>query len=328
MQQPSRRPAPGNRPPQQRKPQQPPKRKKQGNWWSRAYQYVRTHILLRNLIMAFSLGIILIFVINIILNIFTRHGQKYSVPNFIGQTVQEAQGEAKQNGTLQLEVIDSLYMPKQKPGMILDQSPKPGMGVKSGRRVFLTVNAFRPKTEVIPYVTGLSVRQAKNILENKGFEIDQLIYRSDLATNNVLEQTYKGNTISRGSELKAELGSAVTLTVGVNHGDPLPIVPKVIGLSLREAKSRLWELGLNVGTVRNDPGITAESIEDAKVYRQEPNHQSRNDYGGKVSLWLTTDPGKISQYSKESDAAARNYAVDGEDPDSIKTTPEEEENEE
>lgn len=274
---------------------------------------VRANILLKNLIMAISLGIILIFLVNLSLNLYTRHGQKFYVPNFIGTTVPEAAKSAKGEGKLQLEVIDSLYMPKQKPGIILDQSPKPGMGVKSGRRVFITVNAFRPRMEVVPYVTGYSVRQAKNLLENKGFEIERLVYKSDIATNNVLDQQFNDRSIDRDEELMAELGSGITLVVGVNSESPLPRVPKVIGLSLRDAKSRLWEVGLNVGTVKFDSDITVDNLDEAKIYKQEPNQQSRSHFGSNINLWLTTKADKLVEYNKESDAAARRYAVDEEE---------------
>lgn len=301
---------PHNRP--QRPARRPQMRRKMPPVLIRAYDTIRGNVLLRNLVMALCLGIILYFVINMVLGIYTRHGQKFIVPSMIGHTVSEAETMGAQ-GDLMLEVIDSLYMPKQKPGMILDQSPKPGMGVKKGRRVFLTVNAFRPRTDVIPYVTGYSLRQAKNMLETKGFEIEKLVYRSDMATNNVLDELYKGKSVTQASRTEAELGSGITLVVGVNHSSPLPRIPKVIGLTLREAKSRLWEVGLNVGNVKYDSGINGPEIEDARVYRQEPNQQSRTDFGGRISLWLTLDAQKIASSSKSSDAAARTYAVDEEE---------------
>lgn len=288
---------------------QRPRRPQKPNILIRIYDTIRTNILLRNTVIAISLGLVLIFVINFTLGIYTRHGQRFVVPNFIGSTLDQAKQSASQ-GELRLEIVDSLYMPKQPSGMILDQSPKAGMGVKSGRRVFLTINAFRPKMEIIPYVAGYSLRQAKNVLESRGFEIDRLIYRADMATNNIIEESYKGQPIHSGSTLQAELGSAITLTVGVNSESRLPQVPKVIGLTLREAKSRLWELGLNLGNIKNDSNITAEDIEDARIYRQEPNQQSRHEYGGKVSLWLTTEHTKVAEASTKSDAEARKLPPD------------------
>lgn len=287
-------------------------RKNNDSILTRIYDTIRGNVLLRNIVMAVCLGIILYFIVNLCLNIYTRHGQKFIVPAMIGHTIDEARAMSTE-GELKLEVIDSLYMPKQEPGVILDQSPKPGMGVKSGRRVFLTINASRPRMEVIPYVTGYSLRQAKNMLETRGFEIEKLVYRSDMATNNVLDELYLGKSITEGSRTEAELGSGITLVVGVNQSSPLPRIPKVIGLTLREAKSRLWEVGLNVGRVRYDSGIADADMDDARVYRQEPNQQSRTDYGGKISLWLTLDTQKIATSSKESDAAARRYVEEEEE---------------
>ena len=298
--------------PSQPTPERGQRNKKSGSILIRIYDTIRGNVLLRNIVMAVCLGIILYFVVNLCLNIYTRHGQKFIVPTMIGHTIDEARTMGTE-GELQLEVIDSLYMPKQKPGVILDQSPKPGMGVKSGRRVFLTINASRPRMEVIPYVTGYSLRQAKNMLETRGFEIEKLVYRSDMATNNVLDEMYLGKSITEGSRTEAELGSGITLVVGVNQSSPLPRIPKVIGLTLREAKSRLWEVGLNLGRVRYDSGIADADMDDARVYRQEPNQQSRTDYGGKISLWLTLDTQKIATSSKESDAAARRYVEEEEE---------------
>lgn len=279
---------------------------------SRIYETIRGNVLLRNLITAISLLIIILFLVNILLGLYTRHGEKYTVPNFIGSTFDQAKINAT-DGEMRLEIIDSLYMPKQPPGAVLDQSPKPGMGVKSGRRIFLTINAFRPRMDVIPYVTGFSLRQAKNVLESKGFEIERLVYRNDMATNNVLEQTYKGRAITQGSNVEAELGSAITLVVGVNTESRLPQVPKVIGLSLREAKSRLWEMGFNVGRVRNDSDVTADNLEDARIYRQDPGMLSRYEYGGGISLWLTADQQKVSTSSRNADAESRKLPPDTED---------------
>lgn len=276
---------------------------------TKIYNTIRGHIILRNSVLALCLGIILYFITNLSLDIYTRHGQKFIVPNMVGQSVTEAETLALE-GELQINVIDSLYMPKQKPGAILVQSPKAGMGVKSGRSIFLTINAFRPRTDIIPYVTGYSLRQAKNVLENRGFEIEKLVYRSDIATNNVLDERFNGKSIVNGSRLEAELGSKITLIVGVNHSSALPRIPKIIGLTLREAKSRLWEVGLNIGRIKYDSGIPDAEIEDARVYRQDPNQQSRTDYGGNVSLWLTLNPQKVSSNSKSSDVASRPYAVD------------------
>lgn len=262
------------------------------------------HFLLRNIVFAVCGVIVLVFVINILLSIFTRHGQHNEVPDFVGMTI-DAAAPLTDDASLEFVIVDSLFVPGTAPATILDQSPEAGSSVKSGRKVFLTINSVSPRSDVIPYVTGLSLRQAKNILEGKGFQIKRLIYRSDMATNNVIGESYDGREIVRGSSVKTTLGSGITLTVGRSASAPLPPTPKVVGLTLREAKSRLWEIGLNVGKISRDADVTDQNEDQAKVYKQSPAQQVRADYGTSVALSLTSKVDKVTDNSKKSDAAAR-----------------------
>ncbi|MEG0601466.1 MAG: PASTA domain-containing protein [Mucinivorans sp.] len=239
------------------------------------------------------------------LNIFTRHGQQYIVPDMIGLAVDQTD-ELTSQADLEIVVIDSLFVPGEKAGAILDQDPKPTARVKSGRKVFVVVNAISPKMDVIPYVTGFSLRQAKNTIEGKGFQIERLVYQPDMANNNVIGERYNNREISQGSAVKAPLGSGIVLTVGRSASAPLLSVPKIIGLTLREAKSRLWEVGLNVGEIRFDPEITPRNEDQARVYKQTPGQQTRIDYGAKISISLTLNTSKVHDNSKKSDTQARN----------------------
>ncbi|MEG1607518.1 MAG: PASTA domain-containing protein [Mucinivorans sp.] len=277
------------------------------NFLRKIFDYIKGHFLLRNLVLAVCLIVVFIYAIEIFLGLFTRHGQSYEVPALVGMTVEQATATAD---NLRIEVIDSLFVPREQPGAILDQSPNAGMGVKAGRTIFVVINAERPRMEVVPYVTGFSLRQAKNMLESKGFEIGRLVYSADMATNNILDEHCKATRITQNGNFKAEMGSAITLTVGLNGSSPLPLVPKVVGLTLRQAKSRLWEMGLNLGDVRPDGTLNDKDDAKAKVYRQSPNQQTRADYGQSVTLYLTADIDKIKDGGKESDVKARHVEQD------------------
>ena len=124
--------------------------------------------------------------------------------------------------------------------------------MKPGRTVYITINSFRQKMVPVPYVAGRSLRQAKNMLEIAGLEIAELIYRPDMATNYVLEEYCEGKPVTPTTRMEAEMGSGVTLYVGVEDGYGTTIVPRLVGLPLAQAKGRLWELGLNVGRVDFD----------------------------------------------------------------------------
>ena len=271
-------------------------------------QFLKKHLFIRNLLLAVCFFIIFIALTQLILNWATRHGQAYNVPDFNGMTLEEAEVAAKE-AKLQLEINDTLYLPARQGGSILEQNPSPGAQVKSGRRIFLTINAFNPKMARIPYVTGYSLRQAKNNLEVAQFQIDKLIYKDDIATNNVLEQQYKGRTITSNSNIEAPTGSGITLIVGrERYGNNTVKVPKVIGFTLKDAKSRLWEVGLNVGTITRDEGVNEINEHLARISRQSLGVGTTQSLGASVNLHITLDENAVAAGNKTAEQSARRAA--------------------
>lgn len=258
----------------------------------------------RNLVLAFCAIIVFGFVANLLLNLFTRHGQIREVPDLSGMTIDEAKHAGK-GASLRIEINDSLYVPAYPGGVILEQNPEAGAKVKSGRRVFVTINSYNQKMVTIPYVTGYSLRQAKSNLEMAGLEIDKLIYQSDLATNNVLEERYNGRIIRPGNKVQAEMGSGITLVVGLGSEDAVQAVPRLAGFSAREAKSRLWEAGFNVGRIKRDAEINLLNEKEAHVCAQSPAAGTRLGLGTSVDFTLTLDEKKIEEGLKQADRSMR-----------------------
>ncbi|UKI39260.1 MAG: PASTA domain-containing protein [Alistipes putredinis] len=114
----------------------------------------------RNIVLIICSVVIFCFVIYILLDVFTRHNKYKTVPDFVGTGISEARQMADKD-RLRIEISDSLFVPAYEGGVILEQQPAAGGKVKSGRRIFVTVNSFRQKMVKVPYVTGYSLRQAK-----------------------------------------------------------------------------------------------------------------------------------------------------------------------
>ena len=241
--------------------------------------------LVRNGVLAVSLLIIALFVVNLLLGIFTRHGQNKDVLNFIGVTVEEAESMARK-GKLEIIVNDSLYVPVYAGGVILEQRPSAGKDkVKSGRKVYVTINASRQRSVDVPYVAGYSLRQAKSNLLTAGLEIERLEYVEDLANNYVIAQKWHGQEIKADSTIQAPLGSKITLVVGGNLSLSEPL-PDLSGLTLREVKNTLWDLGLNVGSVEFDGGLDMAEQNAARVYMQAPVAETPVSQGQEISVRL------------------------------------------
>lgn len=292
MEQNSRKPSP-NRPASQKKPKR-----------------TMRQTIFRQIILAGSLLVIGLFVVQVLLGIFTRHGRYREVPDMVGMSLDEAMEVAKRNGGLRIEVTDSLFVPIYDGGIVLEQKPKAGAEVKNGRHIFVTVNSYNQKMVEIPYVTGYSLRQAKNNLENVGLEIERLEYVEDIATNYILSQKFNGRTIEDGEKVEAEIGSGITLVVGRGEDEEKNrvAVPRVVGMTLYEAKSRLWDSGLNIGRITSDEGVNQLNERNARVYVQSPAQAVVTTLGSSVALSLSLDEERVNRGVTSADEDARRRA--------------------
>lgn len=271
------------------------------------WQRLRGNRLAWNLFLIVVIMLALAISAHLLMQLATRHGARCTVPDFSGIALADAEQLAKKHD-LELHINDSLFVPAYEGGIILDQLPKGGVEVKPGRTVYITINSFRQKMVPVPYVASRSLRQAKNMLEIAGLEIKELIYRPDMATNYVLEEFYERQQILADSHIEAEMGSGITLYVGVEPSENNTFVPQVVGLSLHDAKARLWESGLNVGKVIYEEGINLLNQKQARVYAQSNPAEQGLALGTPVDLMLTLDLDRVKKVRVEAEKLAREAA--------------------
>ncbi len=249
---------------------------------------------LRNLIYAICGIVLLIVVTMIFLKLYTRHGQSQPVPDFKGLTLAEAYKLADAQD-LRLEITDSIYRQTLVPGSVVDQNPKSNSLVKKNRKVFLVINCLVPKKVDMPNVVGFSLRQGKAVLESKGLRVGKISYSPDIATNNILEQKYKGHAVP--SKEPMIVNSEIDLVLGYNNEFPeYTSIPLVLRQNANAAHSSLINASLNCGRKYYDKTVkTAEDSLSAVVYKQSPSTSSRIEtpLGAVVDIYLTTDNSKI-----------------------------------
>ena len=150
----------------------------------------------------------------------------------------------------------------------------------------------------MPLLVGYSMRQAKAELSSRGLNLGRLIYVNDIATNNVLKQFNNSREIAAGS--KIESGSVIDLMVGLNSEDNRTYAPDLKGLKYMRAVDAIHDNSLNVGKLNFDKQIKTYSDSlNAVVYKQSPSISGGPlTMGAAVSVWLTTDEGKIAELSK------------------------------
>ncbi|GHT65844.1 hypothetical protein FACS189452_00690 [Bacteroidia bacterium] len=221
------------------------------------------------------------------LNVITRHGQTYPVPNFVNMRIADAQLLALESKVVVI-LDDSIYNARKPRGIILEQNPKPDTRVKKNRKIFVRVNSQSTKMANVPNVVDISLRQARAIIESKGLTVGTLSFRYDMAHGIVLNQLYKGRPITNKAKLPAE--SKIDLVIG-QSGASLTEVPVLKGLSANAAQGAIIEAMLNVGkVVYNSTVRTITDSLNAVVYAQFPTANSDAvPFGSRVDIMLAID---------------------------------------
>lgn len=252
--------------------------------------FIFSKLFLKNLGFAILLVVALLFVSFYSLNLITHHGEGLSVPDFTGMSIKQVAIEAK-NKNLRYEVIDCVYTAPGKKGTVIAQIPPADFKVKEGRTILLTVKTFNPQRIPMPDFTGVSLIQAKADIETYGLKIGKLKYIPDIATNNVLEQMYRGKPISPGTVI--EKNSIIDLVLGMGKSNKITIVPSLIGYTYEEASQNTSNSSLNLGVLIYDQAIeTSQDSAIAVIWKQSPAKNTQITIGSPIDVWLTLDMNK------------------------------------
>ena len=107
------------------------------------------------------------------LDFYTHHGEKVTVPNVIHKSYADAEHILEGLG-LDVQIGDTGYVKTLPPDCILEQSVKPGSIVKSGRIIYLVINASSTPTIAIPdVIDNSSYREARAKLIAMGFKVSE-----------------------------------------------------------------------------------------------------------------------------------------------------------
>ena len=127
------------------------------------------------------LGMIVVIVLLMLgvhygLNFYTHHGEEVAVPDVSHKAYEDAVDILDDLG-LEAIVVDTSYVRTLPPGCILKQMPTSGAVVKTGRIVYLTINATAQPTMPLPdIIDNSSERNAKARLIAMGFRIGETDY--------------------------------------------------------------------------------------------------------------------------------------------------------
>lgn len=243
----------------------------------------------KNVLIALLIVIVVLTIVILSLKKYTDHGHEIEVPQVTGLYQQEAEFLLKETG-LQLSVIDSTFSSRVPLGTIVEQNPPAESHVKSGRMVYVVLNASVKRQVVLPELHDVSYRQAENTLRQLGLEVDSIIYEPSEYRDLILDLRLEDRSLETGDMITE--GSKITIVVGQGIGTEMIQVPDLSGLSLSSARSMLLVQHLTMGQVQYDVEPTEENHDDYIVFMQEPQAGTMLLEGSSVEVKLSTDKAK------------------------------------
>lgn len=192
--------------------------------------FLKRHLVLTNCLIILVVAVLLVFGVFWWLDVYTRHGESNVVPDVRGLDVKTATS-ILQGNDMQCVVIDSVYLPEKHPGVIIEQSPLADAMVKSGRRIYVTVNAMSAQMVVFPDVVDMSLRQATVQIEGANFKVKEIKYEPSSYRDLVLSVEYKGRDVKIAQKLPYRSEVILHVGKGDDHEevvDSVSVVDRVI----------------------------------------------------------------------------------------------------
>jgi beta-lactam-binding protein with PASTA domain len=146
------------------------------------------------------------------LSSYTNHGDFVEVPDFKGEQIANLKSFVT-NKDVSFQIIDSIYDPKEKSGIVIRQEPEAKSKVKHNRTIYLYVTGMVAPQIQMPKLIDRSERQARLIIQTYGLKVGKVIEKSADCNGCIMAQSIKGVAVDPGTAVKK--GSVVDLVVGV-----------------------------------------------------------------------------------------------------------------
>lgn len=175
------------------------------------FSYLASKVFFKHLAISLLSLFLVLWVLFKLLDVYTHHGEVAIVPDFSGKSLSEL--DAFVNGkNVGYTIIDSIYDPAEKPGIVIRQEPEANSEVKHNRMIYLYVTSTQPPQMEMPKLVDRSTRQALTMIESYGLKHGKITEVFADCNGCVIKQLYNGAEIKPGDAIKK--GSKIDLIVG------------------------------------------------------------------------------------------------------------------
>jgi beta-lactam-binding protein with PASTA domain len=150
------------------------------------------------------------------LGAYTNHGDFVEVPDFKGQQTVNLKSFVTDK-EVSFQIIDSIYDPKEKSGIVIRQEPEAKSQVKHNRTIYLYVTGMVAPQIQMPKLIDRSERQARLIIQTYGLKVGKVVEKQADCNGCIMAQSINGKNIEPGAGVKK--GSIIDLVVGVKDNN-------------------------------------------------------------------------------------------------------------
>lgn len=183
------------------------------------WSFIKSKQFLIQLSIILLLTLITLFFTNKWLASYTHHGESVPVPDF-NNLKTSALDDFIKDKEVNYRIIDSIYDPKEEPGIVIRQDPEPKSKVKRNRTVYLYVTGMVAPQISMPKLVDRSERQARLIIETYGLKVGSVKEVDADCNGCVVSQRVRGkgsvepgNAVKKGSIIDLEIGRKGNLTL-------------------------------------------------------------------------------------------------------------------
>lgn len=180
------------------------------------FNYLKSKTFFKHLALATVSLVIVLWALFKLLGVYTHHGETAEVPDFKGKTIAELDNFVKDKN-VGFTIIDSVYSPQEKPGIVIKQDPEAKSMVKHNRIIYLYVTSTQAPQMAMPKLVDRSTRQAVFMIESYGLKVGKITEIVGDCKGCVLKQYFNGKEIMPGDAIKK--GSKIDLSVGKKEED-------------------------------------------------------------------------------------------------------------
>lgn len=251
-----------------------------------------------NLVLIFLFLFLVVFGIFQWLKIYTNHGQRLELPDYIETNYIEATEDAHKK-SFDLIVNDSTHIVGKPGGIILNQNPKGGSFVKEKRKIYVTISKYSPdliNLEDLPRLYGENFEMKSAELRSRQLKPRIIGTKYDPIGNfTILEVWYNGEKIidnaGRKSHVKIEKGSYIDMIISNPEGGS-HVIPQLVGKTLDAAYLIVQVLKLQIGEIIENGEIAPEERGRALITDQYPPHDGVATLATGERISLTVVPAR------------------------------------